>query len=138
MKNIVLLIALSAIIIACKGPGQISQISLLNDVAEVADTVEYELIIIDPGFDSWFISHAKPVWFYSQSYLESWNRQYVTAWNSKTMSGRQNRFFETYIDYLPHIDYGLELNYKLFYYFQYVERKLRVPVLPQGIRPQNL
>ena len=138
MRNIVLLIALSALMLACTGPGQISKISLINDVEEVADTVEYELIIIDPGFDSWFIISAKPVWYYSQSYLESWNRQYVTAWNSKVMSGRQNRFFETYIDYLPHIDYGLELNYKLFNYFQYVEKKLKVPVLPSGIRPQNL
>ncbi len=137
MRNIVLLIAISAFLFACTGPGQMSKISLINDVEEVTDTVEYELIIIDPGFDSWFIISAKPIWYYSQSYLESWNRQYVTAWNSRVMSGRHNRFFETYIDYLPHIDYGLELNYKLFNYFQYVEIKLKVPILPSGIRPQN-
>jgi hypothetical protein len=123
---------------ACTGQRQLAGVALNAGEEQVADTIQYELIIMDPGFESWFAAHAKPVWFHSQSYLESWNRQYVMAWNSRVTSPRGNRFFETYIDYQSHIDYGIELNHKLFHYFQYVERRLRIPILPQGIRPQNL
>ena len=107
-------------------------------ISLVPDSIEYALIILDPGFETWFLTQARPMWYHSQSYLESWNRQYVTAWNSKAMTGRNSRYFETFIDYQPHVDYGLELNHKLFYYFQYVEKKLRIPILPSGMGPQSL
>ena len=53
------------------------------------------------------------------------NARYVQAWNEKV--GQQSLYnsafypFESRIDYNPSIDYGLELNYQLYHYFQYIE-----------------
>jgi hypothetical protein len=84
------------------------------------DSVKYELIIIDPGFDTWLLTKPSKE-YYSQNYYEQKNRLYVMEWNYRYMSGKDRGKYETYIDYLPGIDYGLELNYKLFYYFKYFE-----------------
>jgi len=94
--------------------------------SESVDTSEYEILIIDPGFEPWFVTHRKPEWYYEQVYMENWNRQYVSAWNIKVMSGRfqlaypDNPFIER-IEYKPFINYGLEVNHKLYYYFKYIE-----------------
>ena len=99
-----------------------------NAVSE--DSVEYELIIIDPGFESFLVTQ-KSKEFYSQSYYENWNQRYVTEWNYRhSQPLTYGDMYETYIDYSPHIDYGLELNYKLFYYFRYFEKKYGVKLLP--------
>lgn len=90
------------------------------------DSTEYELIIIDPGFESWFNMTHKPVWYYSKDFLASWNYQYVVAWNAKARDpffrdrNPDNPFLNE-IDYRPHIDYGIDLNYKLYNYFKYIE-----------------
>lgn len=90
------------------------------------DSTEYELIIIDPGFQSWFDMNRKPVWYYSKDYLAVWNFQYVVAWNAKVRDplftqNRADNPFILEIDYRPTIDYGLDLNYKLYHYFKYIE-----------------
>ncbi|MFW5778288.1 MAG: DUF6146 family protein, partial [Bacteroidota bacterium] len=85
------------------------------------DSTEYELIIMDPGFNTWFYANSMPKSFYEQSYLESWNERLVIQWNNALMSGgRFNCQPETYLDYDSQIDYGKELNYQLFYYFFYM------------------
>jgi hypothetical protein len=95
------------------------------------DSVEYELIVIDPGYES-FLLMQKPMEFYSQSYYESWNQRYVTEWNYRhSQPLRYGDMYETYIDYSPHTDYGPELNYKLYYYFQFFEKKHGVNLLPE-------
>ena len=93
------------------------------------DSIEYELLIFDPGFDSWLA--AKPsVNFYSQGYYESWNRLYVMEWNSRHMGQTRNGvIYETWIDYDPRVDYGLDLNYRLYYYFKYFEEKHKLKLV---------
>ncbi len=39
---------------------------------------------------------------------------------------------DSYIDYRPNIDYGLDLNYKLYYYFKYFEERNNIRLLPGG------
>jgi hypothetical protein len=91
------------------------------------DTLEYELIIFDPHFDSWFMQNRQPMGFYEQSYLESWNAQLVTQWNHTLPSASfRSCAPTTYLDYRPNIDYGKELNYKLFYYFRYIHQQCRI------------
>ncbi|MEX0982231.1 MAG: DUF6146 family protein [Bacteroidales bacterium] len=103
-----------------------------NEVSK--DSVEYELIIIDPGFE-FFLATQKPMEFYSQSYYETWNYRYVTEWNYRhSQPLTYGDIYETYIDYSPHIDYGLELNYKLYYYFRFFEKKHGVKLLPGRFR----
>lgn len=84
------------------------------------DSTVRELIIIDPGFDSWLITQP-PMDFYSKEYYRQWNIRYTTEWNRRYMSGRRNGLYESYIDYDPNVDYGLVINYRLYYYFKYFE-----------------
>ena len=127
-----LLIVLLAVFAACSTPKNIQ----LKEVAEddEKDSVSYELIVLDPGFESWFITYSRPSWYHSQSYYENWNQQYVNAWNYHSIWRRNSQLLEGQINYEPLIDYGLEINHKLFYYFQYVERVLKIPIIENGPR----
>ena len=95
--------------------------------SEKGDTVEYELIIMDPGFDIWFIANRNSIDFYSDSYLETWNQILAMQWNSlhgrRLSAGCQPSF---YLDYRSEVNYGKELNYQLFYYFRYADQKCRL------------
>lgn len=135
LKIGILLILPVLVIISCKGTKETVNISDVEKKAfqqKVGDTVkivddstEYEIIIIDPGFDFWLKSVAKPEWYYSQSFLESRNQIYVTEWNIRATQPQRYDpgLYEMQINYDPNIDYGLEVNYKLYYYFIYFQRK---------------
>lgn len=108
-------------LLGCAGR-QPQMIPAKNIVFEPNENNEYELIIIDPDFNRWFTLNARPIQYYSKAYYENKNRMYVSRWNELALSSVSNNSpFESYINYEPNIDYGIELNYKLFYYFKYVE-----------------
>ncbi len=97
-----------------------------GDTIEISSNkTEYEIIIIEPGFNTWFRSLAKPEGYYSQSYFETRNLIFVTNWNQRVLD--PNTFdptlYEMQINYNQNIDYGYEVNYKLYYYFIYFQRK---------------
>ncbi|MFC2080454.1 DUF6146 family protein [Bacteroidota bacterium] len=101
--------------------------------AQVSDSVEYELIVLDPGYESYLVSQPH-MEFYSQSYYENWNYRYVMEWNYRYMQPlRYGDLFEVYIDYQPEIDYGLELNYRLFHYFRFFEKENDIDLLPEKV-----
>jgi hypothetical protein len=103
-----------------------------NNAEDEKDSVEYELIVLDPKFESWLATQPSPH-FYSQQYYESWNRLYVSEWNHRHNNPlRYGSFYATYIDYDPHIDYGLELNYRLYYYFRFIEDEYGIVLIPRG------
>ncbi|HMC00439.1 MAG TPA: DUF6146 family protein [Flavobacteriaceae bacterium] len=97
-----------------------------NDTISISnDELEYEIIIIEPGFSTWLASTAKPEGYYSQAYLENKNLFYVTEWNiraSQPLNYNPN-LYEMQIDYQSGIDYGYEVNYKLYNYFVYFQLK---------------
>jgi hypothetical protein len=94
--------------------------SSVNDTVRIAnDELEYEVIIIDPGFNSWFQSYGKPRNFYSQNYLEARNRDWVIGWNNQFYQG--SRLIDLSIDYDRNINYGYEVNYMLFNYLTYFQ-----------------
>jgi len=86
--------------------------------------LEYEVIIIEPGFNSW-LATQKRMWYYSQPSLEIKNQFYTTSWNQRVLQPFKysTNLYEMRIDYDSHIDYGLEVNYKLFMYFTYFQQK---------------
>ena len=92
------------------------------------DSLEYEVIIYDIGFNYYLEAIAKPITFYSQNYLETRNRIYVIEWNNRARNptSYNPNIYENVIDYQPNIDYGLEVNYKLFNYFQFAQRKYKM------------
>ncbi len=92
------------------------------------DSLEYEIIILDIGFNAYLNSVARPPGYFTQAYLENRNRFFVPAWNSRV--NNPSRFnpniYQNIIDYDPHIDYGYDVNYKLFNYFEFAEKKYRM------------
>lgn len=107
-----------------------------NDTVRIAnDSLEYEVIIIDPGFNSWLASRAKPRGFYGQSYLENKNRLWVMEWNNRVLNPQ--RYGDMYlmtIDYRSSINYGYEVNYLLYnylVYFQITNRQKLGGIVPQ-------
>jgi hypothetical protein len=67
------------------------------------DSLEYRLIVSDPGFETW-LATQKPENYYSKNYYEQKNRLYVTEWNYRYMTMSNNGFYESYINYSPSID----------------------------------
>lgn len=97
-----------------------------NDTVRIAnDSLEYEVIIFEPGFQTFLVSQAKPRGYYSQSYLENKNRILVQEYNNRVRQPfRYNpNLYVQEINYDPTIDYGYEVNYLLYNYFVYFSRK---------------
>ena len=92
------------------------------------DSLEYEIMIIDIGFTAYLASTAKPKGFYSQEYMENRNSIWVASWNSRAQSPSMytTRIYENIIDYQPQINYGYEVNYTLFNYFLFAQRKYKI------------
>jgi hypothetical protein len=96
-----------------------------------ADSLQYELIVMDPGFDSWLATRP-PMDFYSKEYYALRNHLYVSEWNQRYLTSRNRDLYESYIDYDNNTDYGLELNYKLYYYFRYFEETNHIRLINIG------
>ena len=127
-KNNVIWGILIVVAISCSGPKGIVKVAE-TDNGTAADSTEYELLTFDTRFETWYNMNNSPVNYRSQAYYESWNKRYVSAWNSNANDPHQGSFFEPIVGYDYSTDYGFELNHKLFYYFQYVEHKLKIPIL---------
>lgn len=129
MKNIVyILVVVSLLIFSCGTQQKTTTTTQTEEEQPVRianDSLEYEIIIIDPGFSNYLATRARPMSYYSQSFLETRNRIYVSEWNNRARNPSRYgaNIYENIIDYQPNIDYGLEVNYKLFWYFQFAQRK---------------
>ncbi|WMQ64353.1 DUF6146 family protein [Imtechella halotolerans] len=89
------------------------------------EELEYEITIIDPGFYSWLYSIAHPRGYYSQSFLENRNRIMVMEWNQRVTQPQfyDSNLYEMQINYEQGVDYGYEVNYQLYNYLIYFQRK---------------
>ncbi len=129
MKKVIYILLLSAFVFNCNTSKPITsnssksekELALTgNDTVVIAnEDLEYEIIIIEPRFNTWLLSIAKPEGFYSQQYLENRNLVYVTEWNQRVLQPQRfdPNLYELQIDYQSGIDYGYDVNYKLFNYF---------------------
>lgn len=96
------------------------------------DSTEYTLMVLDAGYES-YLATQPSAHFHSQHYYESWNRQYVREWNMRHRSPSQyGGFYETEINYDYREDYGLDLNYRLYYYFQFIKDKYGIVLIERG------
>lgn len=131
----ILLFLLGLTFNSCKSSKEVLEISdkeriafseTVGDTIEIkSDATEYEIIIIEPGFNFWLNSIARPKGFYSQPYLENRNQIMVMNWNQRVLEPlRFNpNLYELQINYDPNIDYGYDVNFKLYNYFIYFQRK---------------
>lgn len=94
-----------------------------SDFVRIAnDSLEYEVIIMDSGFNSWIASRAKPRGFYSETYLENKNHFYVSEWNSRVLQPqRYGNLYTMQISYDPRVRYGYEVNYLIYNYMVYFQ-----------------
>jgi len=129
MRKLLYLIIIGIVVSSCS---TISKTSSENELPEGAvrianEELEYEIIIIDNGFDIYLQTIAKPANFYSQDYYEIKNYRYVVEWNIRAEQPMRynSNIYENRIDYKSTIDYGLDVNYKLYNYFKFVEYKYK-------------
>jgi len=89
--------------------------SILDDVAGMVMGSNY----------TWLNTIARPEGYYSQAFLENRNQLLVTNWNQRVLipSNFDPNLYQMQIDYQSGIDYGYEVNYKLYNYFIYFQRK---------------
>ncbi len=137
LQHIVAAVAILGLLISCTTQKEALSIteeeqtvfnSQEEDPVEIKDEkTEYEITIIEPGFFTWLNSIARPEGYYSQSFLENRNRLLVMNWNQRVLQPQQYNpsLYELQINYEPGIDYGYEVNYKLYNYFIYFQRKYK-------------
>ncbi|KAF2331761.1 DUF6146 family protein [Flavobacterium ginsenosidimutans] len=130
MKKIVSIVAILLTILACSSASQnIASNDTVpnkkgNDTVRISnDSLEYEVIIIDNGFNYWLNTRAYPRNYHTLAFLENKNYQYVTEWNIR--ASQPNRYnpnlYEMTIDYQPQIHYGYEVNYLIYNYMIYFQ-----------------
>ncbi|WP_290696183.1 DUF6146 family protein [Lacinutrix sp.] len=151
MKNILLLITIVTIMFfSCNSSKD--TIAPKTDIIEIetakvnkGDTIkisgenlEYDVIIIEPGFGFYLASRAQPKDYYSQSYMETRNFRYVQEWNRRVLQpSRYNpNLYEMNINYIQGIDYGYDVNYKIYNYFIFFQNRYNQNLLGGRI-PQN-
>ena len=133
MKYLLFFIAISLAIYSCDSTkstmkGETNTSMTENDTVRIAnDSLEYEILIIEPGFNSWLVTQ-QPRGYYGLNYLENKNNIYVTNWNMRALNPSRfdSSIYENVIEYNSQVNYGLEVNYKLFNYFQFAQQKYKM------------
>nr|WP_321247042.1 DUF6146 family protein [uncultured Psychroserpens sp.] len=129
MKRITQIFILALLLVSCGSSQSITENNTQADIPEedivriANDDLEYEITIIEPGFNTWLASIARPEGYYSQSYMEARNRAMVVNWNNRVLQPQQYdpNLYELQIDYKHGVDYGYDVNYKLYNYFIYFQ-----------------
>jgi len=123
LYSVLIALLLSSCVATQNNTTNTSTIENEDDIVTISnDNLEYDIIIIEPGFNSWLETTARPEGYYSQPYLETKNKIYVNAWNQRVNQIDSDRnLYEMLIDYNGSINYGYELNYKLYNYFVYFQ-----------------
>jgi len=144
MKNILLIITILVFVFACNTSKKV--VPAKNETIKVktgdtikisGDNLEYDVIIIEPGFGTYLAINAKPKGFYNQNFLENRNLRYVQEWNRRVLSpSRYNsNLYEFEINYRQGIDYGYDVNYKMYNYFIYFQNKYNQNLLGTRVPP---
>lgn len=132
MKKIAIALTILFLICCCSQTKPLvakanSETTNQKDTIRIAnDSLQYEIIIIEPGFNAW-LTTQKPRNYYSQQYLENHNIRFVTQWNNRVAQPYQYdpNLYEMRIDYFSTIDYGYEVNYLLYHYFMYFQSRYK-------------
>ncbi|MDP3353409.1 MAG: DUF6146 family protein [Flavobacteriaceae bacterium] len=130
MKKLLFIAFVGFLLFQCKTP-QPTTTQTDSKFTLAKDSIEYDVIVTDIGYDLYLNTIAKPMNFYSQDYYEQKNRLYVPIWNSRvrSTSSKWRNVFEQEIDYDYSINYGLEVNYKLYNYFKFIEYTYKIKLL---------
>ena len=129
MKYLIYILIISLSIYSCNSSKEINTASendgMQIDTIRIAnDSLEYEVLILEPGFDFWLNSRAKPRDFYDLGFLENKNRFWIQEYNrrARNLSGYGNLYPQP-INYEFNVDYGFEVNYLLYNYLLYFQEQ---------------
>jgi len=130
MRSILLIIAFSVALYSCntnkttiEGDSDTISQTTTNDTIRISnEELEYEIIIVEVGFDAWLVTQP-PMGHYGLSYLENKNRLFVIEYNIRVSENRNHLLYEQAINYESVVHYGLEVNYLLYNYFVYFQHK---------------
>lgn len=129
MKKFFYALALTVFIIGCATTNTNKDIADtangFSDTVRIAnDSLEYEILIIEPGFNAWLVTQ-RPRGFYEQVWLENRNISRVIQYNNRVLNATQfdpNVYIQQ-IDYQRGTDYGYEVNYLLHNWFVFFEKR---------------
>jgi hypothetical protein len=90
------------------------------------DSTEYEILITDLHFEQWYLLNYNQAKDYTNDYYRNKNLIAAGTWNEYYRTGRYTRVIDSSVDYQPTIDYGIEVNRKLYWYFRYVTEQYKI------------
>ncbi len=128
MKQVIIILVTIIAFASCKSTysnADKDSNEITNDTIKIKnDSLEYEIMIIEPGFNNW-LATQQPRGYYGQSFLESRNQQFVQQYNYRVQNPLQfdPLLYQQEINYSFNIDYGYEVNYMLYNYFVYFQQK---------------
>lgn len=128
MKTRIFLLMLGVVAVACVSQKN-AQKTGNNAPVLTDDSTRYEITLIDPDFDLWYSTHYTPALDRSNALYRSLNLTGVSNWNLYFTHNRHSGVVDSYINYNPSVDYGIEVNRKLFWYFTYIEQKFNIRLL---------
>lgn len=102
----------------------------MNEDTVAIDTIEYDLIVTDLGFDSYLATQLSAD-FYTEDYYKQWNNRYVIEWNNRYRSGPDRHLYENDIMYDYRTSYGIDFEHKLYHYFRFFEKTNNVKLVPR-------
>ena len=125
MKRSVLFLLLAMLVWACSPSKQVSKTAVTLSPGN-QDSTEYEIVIIDPEFDHWYLVNYSPAKDYTLEYYHGRNQVAAANWNYYYQAGKYRNIIDSNVDYQPNIDYGIEVNRKLYWYFKYIEENFNI------------
>jgi len=93
------------------------------------DSTEYKIIVIDPEFDHWYLMNFSQPKDRSNEYYRSKNQIGVSNWNDYFIRNLYPHIIDSSINYDYSVDYGIEVNRILFWYFKYYEDQFKIRLL---------
>jgi len=130
MKYLLTILTLALIIIGCESSKSTidtqpnPQVSQGDTIRIANDSLEYEILIIEPGFNSFLVTQ-QPRGYYGLTYLENKNRLWTTEYNQRATNIQRYdiNLYPQQINYEPTVEYGYEVNYLLYNYFVFFQEK---------------
>lgn len=128
MKNLIYIFILLPLLLSCSANIPTAAENSEGLSFEKNDKDEYDIIVLDTGYDMYLKTIAQPENFHSEEFYKSENSFYVNEWNIRNSQPQayDPNFYSTYIDYNPSVEYGIHFEYKLYNFFKYIEWKYKV------------
>lgn len=126
MKNIIYFCLIGLFVYSCgttKNRSMTEQNTSKDRLKIGSDSLDFELIVFEPGFSSWLNTQLPPESF-NLAYLENKNRLFVNEYNRRVRTSFYDiGLYPQTINYDSSQEYGMKLNYMLFMYFKFFQEK---------------